>query len=100
MLPVTHGVDYTRLQILLYTIIMIACSLLPYATYLTGVVYLVMVVPLDAVFLYFALRMQWDHDDRLALRTFGYSIVYLMGVFLALFIDHYEPHWRALSASL
>jgi protoheme IX farnesyltransferase len=100
MLPVTHGVDYTRMQILLYTIIMVACSLLPYATYLTGLVYLVMVVPLDLAFLYLAVQMQWDHDDRLALRTFGYSIVYLMGVFLALFVDHYRPLWRAFVASL
>ncbi len=100
MLPVTHGVDYTRLQILLYTVVMIASSLLPYATLLSGPIYLACVVPLDAVFLYLAVRMQWDHDDRLALRTFAYSIIYLMGVFLALFADHYAPQLRSLAAAL
>ncbi|MCC7413477.1 MAG: protoheme IX farnesyltransferase [Gammaproteobacteria bacterium] len=100
MLPVTHGVDYTRLQILLYTLVLIACTLLPYATYMSGPIYLACVVPLDMVFLYYAVRMQIDADDRLALRTFAYSIVYLMGVFLALFLDHYYLPVRALLAQL
>lgn len=98
MLPVTHGVVYTRLQIFLYTVIMIVCSLLPFATYWVGAVYLSVVIPLDAVFLYLAIRMQRDDDDRLALRTFRYSIVYLTGVFLALFADRYAAIARQLFA--
>ncbi len=94
MLPVTHGVDYTRLQILLYTIILVVCSLLPFVTYLSGWIYLLAVLALDAVFLYLVVRMQYDHDDRLARRTFAYSIVYLMGLFLALFLDHYAVSMR------
>src|SRR5579885_3387281 len=96
MLPVTHGVDYTRVQILLYTVILSIVTLLPYATYMCGPLYLVSALGLDGVFLYHALRMQWDHDDRLALRTFAYSIVYLMALFLALFLDHYLPALRGL----
>ena len=91
MLPITHGVDYTRVQILLYTLILTISTLLPYATYMSGVVYLVGAVALDAVFLYYAIRMQRDHDDALAMRTFRYSIVYLGLLFLFFFVDHY---WR------
>ncbi|MGE0385323.1 MAG: heme o synthase [Gammaproteobacteria bacterium] len=90
MLPVTHGVDYTRLQVLLYTIILIGCSLLPFATLLVGGIYLACVLPLDAIFLYYAIRLQRDQYDRFAKRTFAYSIIYLMGVFLALFADRYQ----------
>lgn len=91
MLPITHGVDYTRVQILLYTLILTVATLLPYATYMSGAVYLVGAVALDAVFLYYAIRMQRDHDDALAMRTFRYSIVYLGLLFLFFFVDHY---WR------
>lgn len=100
MLPVTHGVDFTRLQILLYTVIMIVATIMPYITYMSGAVYLLVAMPLNAVFLYYALRMQWDHDDRLALRTFAYSILYLMGIFLALFVDHYLPAVARFAAAL
>jgi protoheme IX farnesyltransferase len=91
MLPITHGVDFTRLQILLYSIILMVGSILPFVTYMSGPVYLAGIIPLDAVFLYYAVRMQFDDDDRLALRMFGYSIVYLTGVFLALLLDRYLP---------
>ncbi len=96
MLPITHGVDFTRVQILLYTIILAVVSILPYVTYMCGLIYLVGAVALNGVFLYFAIRMQWDHDDRLAMRTFAYSIVYLMALFLFLFLDHYAPIWLGL----
>lgn len=89
MLPVTHGLDFTRLQILLYTIILFVASLLPYVTYMSGLVYLIGAVPLGVWFLYYAIRMQRDHCERLAIRTFRYSIMYLAGIFLFLFIDHY-----------
>lgn len=89
MLPVTHGLDFTRLQILLYTIILFIASLLPFVTYMSGPVYLIGAVPLGSWFLCYAIRMQRDHSERLAIRTFRYSIVYLAGIFLFLFIDHY-----------
>ncbi|MGQ0658497.1 MAG: heme o synthase [Chromatiales bacterium] len=91
MLPITHGVDFTRAQILLYTIILFAVSILPYATYMCGPLYLVGALVLNGGFLYYAIRMQWDHDDRLAMRTFWYSIVYLVALFFILFVDHYAP---------
>ena len=91
MLPITHGVDFTRMQILLYTIILTVVTILPFATYMCGWVYLVGALALDSVFLYYAICMQWDHDDRLAMRTFWFSIIYLMALFAILFIDHYAP---------
>ncbi|NNM01227.1 MAG: protoheme IX farnesyltransferase [Gammaproteobacteria bacterium] len=95
MLPITHGVDFTRVQILLYTIIMIVATLLPYVTFMSGLIYLAGTLALDAVFLYYAIRMMVDENDRLALTTFRYSIVYLMLLFLLLFIDRY---WALVSA--
>jgi protoheme IX farnesyltransferase len=91
MLPITHGVDFTRQQILLYTVLLFVVSLLPFATYMCGPIYLVGALILNGIFLYHAVRMQFDHDDRRAMQTFAYSIVYLMALFLMLFIDHYAP---------
>ncbi len=89
MLPVTHGVDYTRLQILLYTALMLVCSVLPYVFYMSGLLYLAAALVLGGVFLAYAWRMQRDHSDRLAMKTFGYSIIYLFGIFGFLMADHY-----------
>ncbi|MGH8570051.1 MAG: UbiA family prenyltransferase, partial [Gammaproteobacteria bacterium] len=89
MLPITHGLDYTRLQILLYTVVLTVVSLLPFATYMSGLWYLAGVLVLDAGFLYHAIRMQRDHDDLLAMKTFGYSIFYLAILFLLLVADRY-----------
>ena len=91
MLPVTHGVEFTRLHILLYTIVLFIITLLPYLTYMSGIVYLTGAVLLGGGFLYYAIRMQFDHSDRLAMKTFSYSIVYLMALFALLLIDHYVP---------
>jgi protoheme IX farnesyltransferase len=90
-LPITHGVDYTRIQILLYTILLTVATILPFATYMCGPVYLVAALILDGIFLYYAIRMIFDHRDELANETFKYSIVYLTLLFVALFIDHYLP---------
>ncbi len=92
MLPITHGVDFTRLQIFLYTVILCICSVLPFVTYMSGAVYLIGVIALDIVFVYHAIRLQWDTDDTVAMQTFRYSIVYLMALFGLLFVDHYL-HW-------
>lgn len=91
MLPVTHGVEFTRLHILLYTIVLCIVSILPFLTYMSGPFYLTGAILLDAGFLYYAIRIQKDPDDRLAMKTFSYSIVYLMLLFALLLIDHYEP---------
>lgn len=91
MLPITHGVDYTRVQILLYTIVLTIATILPYVTYMCGPVYLVAALILDAGFLYYAIRMLFDHRDALAKKTFTYSIIYLTLLFIVLFIDHYLP---------
>ncbi len=91
MLPVTHGVAFTRLHILLYTVVLLIVSMLPFITYMSGPLYLVGALLLGGGSLYYALRMQWDHDERLAMKTFSYSILYLLGLFTFLLVDHYVP---------
>ena len=100
MLPITHGVDFTRVQILLYTVILTVATILPYVTYMSGPIYLAGALVLDAGFLYYAIRMQYDSDDHLAMRAFRYSIVYLTGLFIFFFLDHYSaPLQRLISAA-
>ena len=89
MLPVTHGDRYTRLNVLLYTIILLACSMLPFVTRMSGVTYLAAALVLGVVFLWYALRIYRRYSDALARRTFRYSIVYLAVLFAALLVDHY-----------
>ena len=91
MLPVTHGVEFTRRYILFYTVILFLISLLPFVFYMSGVMYLFGAVILGAVFLYYAVRMQFDHSNVIAMKTFSYSIVYLMALFGFLLADHYLP---------
>ena len=91
MLPVTHGIPFTRLQVLLYTIIMFIVTLLPYLTRMSGTFYLVGAVIFGGVFLKYAIQMQSGKDPRIAMKTFGYSIIYLMIIFGLLLIDHYLP---------
>ncbi|MBM4226538.1 MAG: protoheme IX farnesyltransferase [Gammaproteobacteria bacterium] len=95
MLPITHGTEFTRLHVLYYTLLLVAATLLPFATYMCGMVYLVGAVILNVIFLYYAIRMQFDDSDELAYRTFKYSIVYLTALFVVLFVDHYLPLVRA-----
>ena len=90
MLPVTHGLTYTRTQILIYTLILVVTTLIPYAAYMAGEVYLVGIILLNAVFLTYVVRMQFNHSDLLAYKTFKFSIVYLGLLFLLLFLDHYQ----------
>ena len=89
MLPVTHGDKFTRLHVLLYTLILTAVTLLPFATRMCGLIYLGAVLLLDAVFLYYAIGIYLRYSDRLARRTFRYSIAYLTALFAALLLDHY-----------
>lgn len=89
MLPVTHGVRFTKLCILLYTVLLIACTLLPYITHMSGITYLVCAIGLDLGFLYYAIALYRTEDPKMALRTFAYSITYLMALFIGLLFDHY-----------
>ena len=89
MLPVTHGVDFTCLQILLYTVILFIASLLPFLTHMSGLLYLCAAIVLGLGFLGHATAMWACNDRRLPMRTFGYSIYYLAGLFTALLADHY-----------
>ena len=89
MLPVTHGPEFTRLQILLYTILLLIVTLLPYLTGMSGLIYLVSAVLLDLGFIYFAVLMMRHKDNKTAMKTFVYSIVYITLLFAALLIDHY-----------
>ena len=89
MLPVTHGKPYTRLQVLLYTLILFGVSLLPYAIRMSGVLYLAAALVLGLVYIAYALRIHFAYSDRLARSCFRYSIVYLSALFAALLVDHY-----------
>ena len=91
MLPVTHGKDYTRLQILLYTVLLFVVTLLPFSYGMSGIPYLAGVLPLNLGFLYYAVQLYRNEDPRMPMRTFGYSIVYLMALFALLLVDHYLP---------
>jgi len=91
MLPVTHGVDFTRLQVLLYTVILTVVTLLPYLTYMSGPIYLTGALMLDFGFLYYATALFMGRDEGIAMDTFRYSIWYLMGLFAFLLADHYAP---------
>jgi heme o synthase len=89
MLPVTHGEKFTRLNMLLYTIILAACSVLPFTVKLSGLIYLASALALGTGFLVYAIRIYREYSDQLARRTFRYSIIYLTALFAALLIDHY-----------
>ncbi|HXF79968.1 MAG TPA: heme o synthase [Usitatibacter sp.] len=91
MLPVTHGEAYTRLHLLLYTLILVAATLLPFATRMAGWFYLGAVAVLDAVFVFYAVSIWRRYSDALAKRTFAYSIFFLAMLFAALMVDHYLP---------
>ena len=101
MLPVTHGNDFTRLHILLYTILLTAVTIMPFASRLSGGIYLTGAMLLNAVFLYHAWRLYRAYSDDRARRTFVYSIQYLMALFALLLIDHYRFHYaEALQSAL
>lgn len=89
MLPVTHGSAFTRLQILLYTVLLVIVTTLPYLTHMSGVVYLAGVSVLNLGFMWYALRMMISKDIMLPMYTFAFSITYLMVLFVFLLVDHY-----------
>lgn len=89
MLPVTHGLEFTKSSIVHYTILLAIVSLLPYLTVMSGLIYLVSALVLNAVFLVYAFKLKYRPEPGLAMKTFGYSIVYLALLFAALLVDHY-----------
>ena len=89
MLPVTHGVTYTRWHVLAYTILLVIVTILPYLTGMSGMFYLGGALMLGAGFLYYAIRLLDPPDDFFAMKVFNYSIVYLMALFAFLLVDHY-----------
>src|ERR1700737_3373672 len=89
MLPVTHGIPYTRLQIVLYTILLVLSTLLPYLTGMSGLIYLGAALVLNGRFLYYVLALRRGLRPELPMRTFKFSITYLMLLFAALILDHY-----------
>ena len=89
MLPVTHGAAYTKVHILLYTIMMVIVSILPYVIGMSNIFYLLSALALGAGFLYWALVMLFTDNPKAPLETFRYSIFYLMALFIALLVDHY-----------
>ena len=91
MLPVTHGEAFTRLHLLLYTLLLTAATLLPFATGMTGWFYLGVALVLDAAFLGYAVAIWHRYSDALARRTFAFSIFYLAMLFAGLMVDHYLP---------
>ena len=90
MLPVTHGLEFTRVQILLYTVILLLVTLLPYLTGMSGVIYLISAATLGVLFLGYSIKIFLEPDNpKIAFKTFKYSVNYLMVLFVALLIDHY-----------
>lgn len=93
MLPVTHGVRFTRWQILFYTILLVIVTTLPWLTGMSGLVYLAGATVLNAGFLWYAFALLRDDDRQLPMRAFSYSVVYLMVLFALLMVDHYFTAW-------
>jgi len=91
MLPVTHGVAYTRLHVLLYTVLLVLVTLMPFLTRMSGLIYLSVALILNAFFLYYALALKISTRQELPMRVFKFSVTYLMWLFAALLTDHYLP---------
>jgi len=96
MLPVTHGQRYTLLQMVLYTVLLLAVSVLPFVTGMSGWMYFVGALVLGVIFLVFVVRLYRNYSDSLSKRTFGFSIQYLAMLFALMLIDHYQMPLRQL----
>jgi heme o synthase len=94
MLPVTHGPDFTKLHVFLYTLVLFAGTLLPFVSGLSGPLYLGCAVVLGLIFCGYAFRLWRHYSDELARRTFRFSILYLSLLFAALLVDHYDRFFR------
>ncbi len=89
MLPVTHGIPFTKTATLLYTLLLVITTLLPYLTRMSGVIYLLSALVLGGIFIYRSWQLKYHQEANTAMKTFGFSIVYLMLLFIALLVDHY-----------
>src|SRR3954470_4409062 len=96
MLPVTHGIPFTRLQVLLYTVLLTAVTIMPFVTGMSGLIYLVAALVLNAMFIYYAVQMKVTERAHLPMKVFRFSITYLMWLFAALLVDHYVPTTQLL----
>jgi protoheme IX farnesyltransferase len=96
MLPVTHGVAFTRLQVLLYTVLLVAVTLMPFVTGMSGLIYLAAAIVLNGMFLYHAWQLKVSDRAHLPMKVFRFSITYLMWLFAALLVDHYVPTTQSL----
>ena len=91
MLPVTHGIPFTRLQVLLYTMLLTAVTLMPFVTGMSGLIYLAAALILNGMFVWYAWKMKQTERAHLPMKVFRFSITYLMWLFAALLVDHYLP---------
>ena len=89
MLPVTHGLEFTRLQVLLYTVLLVVVTMMPFLTRMSGLIYLAAALVLNGFFLYYALALKITTRQELPMRVFKFSVNYLMWLFAALLVDHY-----------
>ncbi|MGZ3253708.1 MAG: heme o synthase [Burkholderiaceae bacterium] len=89
MLPITHGLQFTQFHVWLYTIVLVATTMLPFAVHMSGLIYLVSAAVLGAVFLWYAWQIYRHYTDLISRKTFAYSIIYLSLLFAALLVDHY-----------
>jgi heme o synthase len=89
MLPITHGLQFTQFHVWLYTIVLVATTMLPYAVHMSGLIYLVSASVLGAIFLWYAWQIYRHYTDLISRKTFAYSIIYLSLLFAALLVDHY-----------
>ncbi len=89
MLPVTHGVAFTKLQIVLYTIILFIVSVLPYIVLMSGWIYLFSAITLSSIFMYYSIKLYYSDDNAFAMKTFNFSIYYIFLIFVALLLDHF-----------
>jgi len=97
MLPVTHGIKYTRLHVLLYTVLLVVVTLIPFLTRMSGLIYLAAALLLNGFFLYYALALNITERRELPMRVFRFSVTYLMWLFAALLVDHYLPTTQTLA---
>jgi protoheme IX farnesyltransferase len=100
MLPVTHGVAFTRLQVLLYTVLLTAVTLMPFVTGMSGLIYLAAALVLNGMFVYYALALKLTERAYLPMKVFRFSITYLMWLFAALLVDHYLPTTQGMHEAL
>ena len=89
MLPVTHGIAFTKLHVLLYTILLVVVTMVPFLVMMSGIIYLAGAITLGAGFVFYSLKLYMTDGDQYAMKTFGYSIFYLSALFLFLLLDHY-----------